>query len=158
MPIMKKILFLLLCLPALLASAQKKKITVDDDTIKVNGIPYGVIEKKSGLGFDFKIKSLQGKELIYFQFLEFNNPSKANASNPQGRVTYFEVTFMNDGQKCEVECPGTKKGVAKIVAENDLLKGNEANVDSEKSFVLINGMKFSEEKQQVNGPKVIIVH
>jgi hypothetical protein len=155
---MKKILPLLLCLLTFIASAQKKKITVDDDTIKINGAPYGVIEKKSGLSFDFKIKSLQGKDLIYFQFQEFNNPGKANASNPQGRVTYFDVSFLNDGQKCEVECPGTKKGVAKIVAENDLLKDNDVNPDSEKSFVLINGKKFSEEKQQVNGPKVIIVH
>jgi hypothetical protein len=156
---MKQILILALAVLCMKvnAFAQKQKITVDDDTIKVNGISYAVIEKKSGLAFDFRIKSLQGKDLINFQFQEFNNPNKANQSNPKGRVTYFEVSFMNDGQKCEVQSVGSKKGVAKMVVENNLIKNNEVDTEGENSFVMINGMKFSQEKRDLNGPKVIII-
>lgn len=137
--------------------AQKQKITVDDDIIKVDGVDYAKIEKKSGLSFDFTIKSLDGTDLIYFKFMEFNNPNKVNSGNPNGRVTYYEVIFFGSGEKCEVQSPGTKKGVAKIVAENNLVKENAVDPESEKKFILISGNNYSKERDNLNDPKVIII-
>jgi hypothetical protein len=138
--------------------AQKQKITVDNDTIKVDGTAYGIIEKKNALQSDYTVKSLDGKEQIFFKYQEFNDPAKAdNYGNPQGKVTYFEVTFLNSGGKCEMDIAATKKGVAKVVVENHLLKGNEVDSDAEKKLILINGSKFSERQNALNAPKVIII-
>ncbi|HET6993184.1 MAG TPA: hypothetical protein VFJ43_17755, partial [Bacteroidia bacterium] len=149
-------LFLLFLVAGFSAHAQKQKVTVDDDTIKVDGNKYAVIEKKNGLITDYTIKSLDGKEQIFFKFLEFNDPNAVNSGNPQGRVTYFEVTFLNSGGKCEVSCPATKKAVAKTIVENNLIKNNAVDADAEKNFILINGAKYSERKKELAGPKVII--
>ncbi len=154
---MKTLLISISILCTQVSFAQKQKITLDDDTIKVNGISYALIEKSSGMSFNFRIKSLEGKDLINFQFQEYNNPNKVQSSNPKGRVTYYEVSFLNDGQKCETSSPGTKKGVAKMVVENNLVKEKEVNYEGENSFVMINGMKFSEERNRLNGPNVIII-
>ena len=154
---MKLLLSLLICLITFNSIAQKQKVTLEDDTIKVNGISYALIEKRGGMSLDFRIKSLDGKDLINFQFQEYNNPDKAQSSNPRGRITYYEVSFLNDGQKCETTSPGTKKGVAKMVVENNLVKDNAVNYEGENSFVMINGMKFSEERKRLNGPNVIII-
>jgi hypothetical protein len=155
---MKKIYLLALILIGFqtVASAQKTKVTVDDDTIKVNEVPYAIMDKSPGLGFDFKIKNLEGKDLFFMKFLDFYNPSRITSGNPKGRVTYFEVTFLNDGKKCEVSS-ATKKGVAKMIIENDLIKENQVNTDAENTFVLINGMKFSEERNNMNNGNVIII-
>lgn len=136
--------------------SQKQKITVDDDIIKVDGTDYAKIEKKSGLSFDFTIKSLDGTDLIYFKFMENNNPNNVNSGNPNGRVTYYEVIFIGSGEKCEVQSPGTKKGVAKIVAENNLIKENSVDIEAEKKFILISGSNYSKERDNLN-EKVIII-
>jgi hypothetical protein len=91
------------------------------------------------------------------KFLDFNNPSRITSGNPKGRVTYFEATFFNDGKKCEVDATGGKKSVAKMIVENELILNNAVNEQAENTFVLINGMKFSEERNNMNNGNVIII-
>ncbi|CAN5917299.1 hypothetical protein BH11BAC7_BH11BAC7_14960 [soil metagenome] len=155
---MKKycVLILLFLTATLTVSAQKQKITLDDDTIMVDGQQYGILEKKMGVGFHYTVRSMDGKELMYLLFLEFNDPSEINSANPKGNVPYFEVTFLGSGKKCEIPT-ATKKGLAKMIVENNLLKGNDVDAEAEKRFILINGTKFSEQKQSLQGPKVIII-
>lgn len=153
---MKKVLFLGLLL-AVSIFGQAQKVSVDDDVIKVNDAEYAKIKKSKGLKVDFTISGLDGTELVFFKFCEFNNPNKVSKSNPEGRVTYYEVTFLKSGQKCEVDCNATKKGVAKAVVENKLIKDNVVDEESERNFILKNGTKFSEEMKAANGPKVIII-
>lgn len=136
--------------------AQKQKITVDEDTIKVDGTSYAIIEKKSGMVYDFTIKSMSGTPLMYWQFQEFNNPNKVSSSNPHGRVTYFQVTFFNDKQQCEANPVATKKGIAKMIVESELISNQLINQEAENNFVLIQGSKFSDEKKTVNGTVIII--
>ncbi|MEO5641874.1 MAG: hypothetical protein ABIS12_01035 [Bacteroidia bacterium] len=156
---MKKysLLTLLLLSVSLTMNAQKQKITLDNDTIKVDGVAFGIIEKKSALKSDYTVKTLDGKEQIFLSGQEFNDPTKVNSGNPDGKMRYLEVTFLNSGGKCEIVMPFGKKGVAKIVVENHLLKGNEVDTDAEKKFISINGTKFSDRKNVLNGPKVIII-
>jgi hypothetical protein len=155
---MKKVpvLILLFLLAGFTAQAQKQKVTIDDDTIKVDGHPYGIIERK-GIVFDFTIKSLDGKEQIYLKYMEFYDPHEVSSANPKGTVNYFEVTFLNSGGKCEVMTAANKKGVAKIIVENNLLKDNAVDPDAEKKFIMINGTKYTEQKKSLEGPKVIII-
>ena len=156
---MKKIsiLILLFLIAGFSAHAQKQKVTIDDDTIKVDGHPYGIIEKKNGLSTDYTVKSLDGNEQIFFKFLEYNDPNEVNSGNRQGRVTYFQVSFFNSGGKCEIGVPATKKAVAKSIVENGLIKDNAVDPDAEKKYILINGTRFSQRRNQLAGPKVIII-
>lgn len=156
---MKKLFALSILLFGLnsISFAQKQKVTLEEDTIKVNGVSYAILDKSAGLGFDFKVKSLEGKDLFFLKFLDFNNPSRITSGNPKGRVTYFEATFFNDGKKCEVDATGGKKSVAKMIVENELILNNAVNEQAENTFVLINGMKFSEERNNMNNGNVIII-
>ena len=156
---MKKLFALSILLFGLnsISFAQKQKVTLEEDTIKVNGVSYAILDKSAGLGFDFKVKSLEGKDLFFLKFLDFNNPSRITSGNPKGRVTYFEATFFNDGKKCEVYATGGKKSVAKRIVENELILNNAVNEQAENTFVLINGMKFSEERNSMNNGNVIII-
>jgi hypothetical protein len=153
---MKNLVLLLFVLITSATFAQKQKVTVDDDTVKVDGVPYCLLVKGPGMSYDFTVKSLTGEELMFMQFLEFNNPNKVNNSNPKGRVTYFEVTFFNDSRKCEVDAPGGKKFVAKIIVDNKLIKDNAIDPAAENKFILINGFKYSEEKKTLGGTVIII--
>lgn len=155
---MKKLaLIAVLLFSAFAAQAEKQKITFNEDTVLVDGVRYCILERKSGPSGDYVVKSLDGKEQIYLKLLDYNDPSKVNQSNPTGRETYFEVTFLGSEQKCEVDAPGGKKWTAKIIVDNQLLKGNEVDAAAEKKFILINGTKFSERKRALGGPDVIII-
>ena len=151
---MKQFTLLLFILTSFMAFSQK--VTIDEDTIKVDGKPYAIFEKSKGLGFDFTIKSMAGTELFFMQFLEFNNPSKVTSSNPKGRVAYFEITFFNDKQKCEMDGSLTKKAIAKFIVEKNLVVDGAVNQEAENKLVLINGMKFSEERKSLGGTTIII--
>lgn len=155
---MKQLILLLTITCSTAAFAQKQKITVDDDTLKVDGAPYCVLDKSPGLGFDFTVKSLEGAELFFLQFQEYNNPTKVSNSNPNGRVTYFEVTFFNDRQKCEIDHEGSKKAIAKWIVQNDLVKNGAVNQEAENKAVLINGMKYSEERKAAGGGTTVIIN
>ncbi|MNY22517.1 hypothetical protein D3C86_1561350 [compost metagenome] len=93
-----------------------------------------------------------------WQFQDFNDSREVNNSNKNGRVTYFQVTFYHDKQQCEINPNmATYKGIAKCIVENDLIKDDAIDQEAENNFVLINGMKFSEQKRSSgNGTTVII--
>ncbi|WP_343603920.1 hypothetical protein [Fluviicola sp.] len=149
---MKSLLLLLTLSISSLVFSQKQKVTIDKDTIRVDEAPYAIIEKKGGGAPVYTIKSMNGTVLMNWQFLDFNNPNRVNKSNPNGRVTYYQVTFFNDKQQCEISprMP-TEKGVAKCIVENQLIKDGAIDQEAENNFVLIYGMKFSEEKKTTGG-------
>ena len=156
---MKKYLVLFLVFAATQAVfSQKAKITFNGDTAVVDGKPFVILAKKGGLSADLKVKSLNGTALINFNFQEYDNPNKINSGNPKGRVTYFEITFLDaTGGKCEADVFSSKKAITKLLLEEELIAGNELNPTSVKNFIAIRGTKFSEEKAALNGPKVIII-
>lgn len=153
----KIILLLMACFFVASSFTDKQKITLDEDKIQVDGVAYAILEKTGPkLGSSFRLKSLEGKDLVDFQFQEYNNPNQVSAGNSRGRVTYYSVTFLNDGQKCEVDFPGTKKMLAKMIVENKLVRDNAVDVEAEKTFVLINGSRFTEDRNRMNGNVIII--
>lgn len=144
---MKNLLLLLLLCISPFAFSQKKKVTVDGDTIRVNGAAYAIIEKKGVSEPIYTIKSMSGTPLMNWQFQDFNNPNEVSNSNPKGRVTYYQVTFFHDKQQCEISpTMPTEKGVAKCIVENELIKDGAIDQEVENNFVLVHGMKYSGEK------------
>ncbi|MDR0802744.1 hypothetical protein [Fluviicola sp.] len=156
---MKNLLLILVICVSSTAFSQKKKVTIEGDTIRVDGVSYAILEKK-GVGAPvYTIKSMNGTALMNWQFLDFNNPNKVSNSNPHGRVIYFQVTFFNDKQQCEINpAMATAKGVAKCIVENELIKEGEIDQEAENNFVLVHGKKFSEEKQTLRGGSTIIIN
>ena len=153
---MKQFLLLVLLSISVVTTAQKQKVSLEEDTIMVDEKPYAILEKKRGLTMAFTLKSLTGTELGYFNLQEFNDPKAANNANSNGRVTYFEVTFFNDSRQCEINIPATKKSVAKEIVENGLVKENAIDVEAESKFILINGSKFTERRKALGGTVIII--
>lgn len=156
---MKKLLPFLLLLLVSPVFAQKQKVDFDNDTIFVNKAPYATLIKSAGTtGSDLSLRTLDGKEQIFFKFLEYSHPSKANSGNPTGRIIYFEVTFFNDGQKCEIRHYASKKKLAEFIVENGLISGNTVDAEAEKRFVMVNGKTFSAERDRLMAPDVIIIN
>jgi hypothetical protein len=136
--------------------SQKQKVDVDDDIITVDGVPYAKITKSGRPAQDFVISSLDGTELVYMQFQEYNHSSKVTTGNPNGRQTYLICTFMNDKKQCEINPMLTKKGVAKFIVDYDLVKDNAVVQEQEDKMVLIYGSKFTEERNRLGGTTIII--
>lgn len=153
---MKQFLLLLFLSISVITTAQKQKISLEEDTIMVDSKPYAILEKKRGMTLSYTLKSLTGTELGYFNLQEFNDPKQVSNANSNGRVTYFEVTFFNDGRQCEINAITTKKAVAKEIVENNLVKENAIDVEAESKFILINGSKFSERRKALGGTVIII--
>ncbi|WP_341903317.1 hypothetical protein [Fluviicola taffensis] len=157
---MKNILLLalMICISSL-AFSQKKKVEIEGDTIKVNGAAYALIFRKTPATPVYTIKSLDGTPLMNWQFQDFNDPREVSNSNSKGRVTYFQVTFYNDKQQCEINpSMATYKSVAKCIVDNELIKDGTIDQEAENNFVLINGKKFSEQQQSSGGGSTIIIN
>lgn len=156
---MKSFLLLLALAASSTIFAQKRSVDIDGDTIRVNDLPYAIIEKKGAAAPVYTIKSMDGKLLMNWQFLDFNDRREVNNSNPNGRVVYYQVTFFNDQQQCEIQPRMvTQKGVAKCIVENELIKDGAIDQASENNFVLVNGKKFSEQKQSSGGGTTVIIN
>src|SRR4051812_33039433 len=156
---MKKYIFftLLFLVTGFSAYAEKQKVTVDGDTILVNDKPYGIIEKERGADMGFTVRSMDGKEQINFKQFQFNDPTEINSANPKGTVSYFAVTFMVSGNKCEIRAVATKKNMAKAIVDNNLLTPTGVDAEAERRYILLNGSKYSERQKALGAPTIIIV-
>ena len=156
---MKKLILLLFITASCTTFAQKQKITVDEDTIRVDGVSFAILEKKTPSAPSYTVKSMSGTPLMHWQFYDFNDPGEVSNSNTSGRVTYFQITFLGDKQQCEIRpVMANSKHVAKVIVENELIKNGAINQEAENNFVLINGMKFTEQKQRATGGNIIIIN
>lgn len=132
------ILVLFLCISTITV-AQRKKIEMAGDTVKVNNVPYALIQKPHAMSNDLTVKSLSGVELLYLQ--------QANYTVDDRQKNYYKVLFLNDQRKCEMEFSLFRKELAKWIYFNDLIQDNAVNVKAEDRVVLLYGTTFSEKHQ-----------
>lgn len=125
-----------------------QKIKFDGDTVLVDGNKAFILDMVSASSFNFKLKTLDGKQVAFLQFNDFYDTQEISSSNTKGRVTYFEVTFLESELKCEMPNVGLKKQIAKYINESELIQNQLANDKAIKDFVLIHGMKFTERKNK----------
>lgn len=137
---MNKSIRLLLTLLIMLFNSHRsiaQKIKLEDDMIKVDGIPYAIMKKKSAglLRNDFIVSSLSGTELIYFKSALrpwYGSGYKYGSDNE----LYFEVNFLKSGSKADLKHYNSN-GFAKLVVENNLIKENYIDIESEKKFIQV---------------------
>lgn len=137
--------------------AQKEKIEIHKKTgvVSVDGTPTFTLEGQQ-MGNTQILKNLNGERLAVFQIVDYYDSKHISNSNSQGRVVYFDVTFLNENMdKCEIPVNGLKKQLAKYIVDYNLVRENALDPVAVKQFVTVHGTKFSEEKNR--STTVIIV-
>lgn len=162
LPIFAGIIFL--CSTSVGYAQKKKKIKIYEvndstrvvgDTVIVNGKAFALIEswrKHTGGAEDFKIKSIQGKDIIVMRFFEYYNPYKSVSGTYYNGTHYYEFLFLDSGQKCQIEASKgwmNRKDIALELLRNNLIVNNTENTHAVDFYVQINGMSFSEDQQNM---------
>lgn len=139
------------------SSAQKVKY--DDDTIKVDGKPYAIMKKKSAgpMRSDYVVIGLSGTELLYFKSM-LRTWMGTGFRFGQSEELFYEANFMATGSKAELK-HYNGNGFAKLVVENNLIKGNGMDPESEKRFIQLNNGSFpSNSNSETNKTPSVVVN
>ena len=115
-----------------------QKVKYDDDTVKVDGKPYAIMKKKSAgpMRSDYVVSGLSGTELVTFKSMlrpYYGTGFKFGMDEELFYVAYFTAT----GSKAELK-HYNGNGFAKLIVENNLVKGNAVDPESEKRFIQLN--------------------
>jgi hypothetical protein len=114
------------------------KVTWDKDTIKVDGKPYGLMKRKSVnlLLYDYSISSLSGIELIYFKARVEPSRGTGGFGYGSGNDVNYDVNFIASGSYVDID-HHTGSGFAKLIVENNLIRDNAIDPESERRFVMV---------------------
>jgi len=150
---MKKLLVIGSFLAVVTAFGQKVKI--DENIASVDGVEYIYYEKKN-MANDASVHGLSSDhEEMYLTFQSYNDPSQATKSNPEGKVRWIEVNFLDLGLKCEIPS-NTHKTVVKMFYENNIFNEGKVDPAAAERFVSKYGTKFSDNRR--NGNVNIIIN
>ena len=145
--------FLLLVCSSQLYFAQK--VTVKKDLVSVGETPVFTLVSTS-YPDALTLYNLKNEKLAYFFAQFYSDPRQINNANPQGKVSYFDITFFNEAMdKCEIRIVGFKKHLAELIISEGLVKEGKLDEAAVKQFCRINGTKFSEDRKNA-GTTIII--
>lgn len=115
-----------------------QKVKYDNDTIMVDGKPYAIMKKQNvgPMRNDFVVSGLSGTELIYFKSI-LRRWTGTGFKFGQNEELFYEANFIATGSKAELK-HYTGNGFAKLIVENNLIKANAIDPESEKRFILLN--------------------
>lgn len=157
--------FLLIALFAICITtsyAKDKKVDVDikEDTVFVDGKASFIFEKMKYLPgtFNYFVKDLANKKLAFLKFYDFNDPKEISSANPKGRVTYYEVTFLESKQKAEIPAYARQVKMAEILVKQNLIIDGTITEESEQEFILINGNPYSLQRNELGNNGTIIIN
>jgi len=108
---MKRILItnILLLLFAFNGFSQEQKVTVKKDLVSVNGSPVFKLVSTS-YPDAYTLYNLNNEKLAVFNAQFYSDSKQITQGNPQGRIGYFDITFLNENMdKCEIRIVGAKK-------------------------------------------------
>lgn len=152
---MKRIFVLLLVLSGTFYSgfAQKQKedkfeINKKDQTFYFGTQPlFKFVELKTNPGYpNYYFTTLEGEKLLLLSLKSFNSLKKVSKSNPNGKVTYYEITFLTDDKpSCEISYRALKS-IGKTIYERGLIKEGKLNIEEIELFVIENGTRYSDER------------
>lgn len=149
--------FSILCLFlfSTVALAQNSKINVKKDIVYANGNPQFKLVA-SAIPDAITLYSLLDEKLAVFNAHYYNDSKQITPGNPQGRIGYYEITFLNgDMDQCEIRMVGYKKALAEILIGEGLIEEGKLVDKSIKQFCTIQGKKFSEDRKH-SGQTIII--
>jgi|GEM_PF-1817755 len=164
---MKKILFGFAVVISCSVFGQKVKIKKDIAT--VDGKEFVKVFKDPVAEDSFNIISLNGKDLFYLKFNNYNDPKEINYSNKGGFVSYFEVMsadldtvyFETDLTHCLVGCNITDNFI-KMLYGGRILK-DDGSIDINRLEILSKkvGFEYSKKRNEMtnatNGTNTVII-
>ncbi|MNK02212.1 hypothetical protein D3C87_200320 [compost metagenome] len=142
---MKNLVVLILVLfVSTVSFSQKKKITVEGDTIKVDGTSFLIVEKgKEDYSRVYRVKSLSGKILMKWHSKIFCETTPVNSKH-NTCTEYFLVTFFPNTEQCDISIkPHNIKGIVVCILENNLVNDDKLYQAAVEEFVGINGMGYT---------------
>lgn len=135
-----------------------QKVIYDEDTIKIDGKPYAIMKKRNAgpMRSDFAVSSLSGTELLYFKSLLRTWTGSGFKFGANDEI-YYQVNFIATGSKADLKYYNGN-GFAKLVVENNLVKGNTIDPESEKRFIQLNNGWFprNSKPEPEKSPAVIV--
>ena len=139
------------------ASVHAQKVDVDEGIVTVDGTAYcKLVKKDCKLGLcDFSVQTLEGTEVAFIKWREYEDKDKRQQSNPNGRILFYDWTFLGSGAKCETD-QVSQKNVAKILVDGPLFKDGAVNADGERKIVLVHGTRHSDRMKVLNATIIII--
>jgi len=152
---MKPLALLVLALFSLNTYAQK--VVYEENLVTVDGQPYCKLTKtncKLGL-CDYHVATLDGAEVIFIKAMSYDDRDKVSSSSPNGRVIYFDWTFLGSGGKAETD-QTSAKNLVKAMVDARLLKDGLLDTTGERNFIAINGTRHTRRQEQLGLPVIII--
>ena len=136
-------------------SSFSQKVKIKDEIATVDGTPTLKVVTASAFDNTITISGLSStQDEIFATYLDYEDPNKVSASNPEGKVRWIELNFLTSGVKCEISSQG-KKGLVKFIVNNKLYVDGVLNEDNVNVVVQKYGMRFSENRPNA-GVTVII--
>ena len=135
------------------ATAQKYDQEKDSDMVTKDGVDHMRVETK-GCGFGqtcaFNIYDSAGNKVIIVTMESFVDPAAVSQSNTKGTVNFSTYIFPTLNIKAEYAyVRGKAVKLAKDVDSNELMRDGMLNEEAVNEFVLVNGMKFSHQRDGV---------
>lgn len=160
---MKNVLLILLFIYTAAVSFSKDKksaVELREDTVYVEGSSLFIMEKLKPFPgfFNYFIKNLKGDKLAFLKFNEYYDPKEISSANPKGRVTYYEVTFIESNQKAEIPAFARQIKIAEFLTNQHLLSAEGISAEAEQEFILVNGNPFSLKRREMSGTNTIIIN
>ena len=141
---MKKLLFLCL-LSITVTTSIAQKVKFKDNMCTVDGDDFLHWEKRSA-GTEVSVWGMKAEgEELFIMYLDYEDPNKVTNSNPNGKVRWIELNFLDLNQKCEISSRG-HKGLVKFLIDNKVYENGKVNPDSVERLIKKYGMRFSEGK------------
>lgn len=135
--------------------SQEEKVTVKKDLVSVNDSPVFKIVSTNHMN-GYTLYNLTDEKLAIFNLQSYSDPQQITSANPNGRISYLDITFLNgDMDKCEIRNAFMKKGLAQLIISEGLIKDGKLDETAVKQFCRINGMKFSEDRKRSNTTIII---
>lgn len=136
----KLILLSLLLVPYF---GMSQKVKIDDNLATIDGAEYCFYEKKN-MANDASVKGLQAtNEEIFVTYQSYNDPNQITKANPEGKVRWMELNFLDLGIKCEVQ-NYTHKQLVKLFYENNLFVDGKLDPAAAQRLVTKYGTKFTD--------------
>jgi len=144
-----KIQFILLLVFGLLAQESiAQKVKIKNEIASVEGEEYVRIKRAKGANAASIYEIGSGEEVIFARWLNYNT---ATNNNPQTRVNWIELKFLNLDISCEIDNRGYK-GLVRFLKDNGVFVNGVLDEEAARKVVQKYGNNFS-----ANRPESVII-
>lgn len=116
--------------------ANAQSIVLSKDTVSYNGKPYCILKEiKMGRSPDYSVRALDGKELIYFKFIQHAADSSLQ----------YNVTFKESNRQTEVKLADTRNLPEILVNSALVTDGSRVESNKEADFIVNAGAPVNQQ-------------